>query len=115
MRRLLTGPLLGIFALVTLFTLSLQPAHAGDPRDFTLVNSTGERIDEVYVGPSSSPDWGSDILGNSVLAAGQQLNVTFSAFTTGDCQYDIKVRTASGREGVLYKVDLCNTQTVTFN
>ena len=114
MRQLLTGPILGIFGFMALFALSLQQAHA-DPRDFTLVNSTGETIENVYVGPSTSDDWGSDILGNDVLGAGQQLNVTFSGFSSGDCTYDIKVKTASGREGFLYKVDLCNTSTVTFN
>src|SRR6185503_4629476 len=108
MRRLLTGPVLGTFAFMALFALSLERVHA-DPRDFTLINSTGETIENVYVGPSASDDWGSDILGDDILGAGQQLNVTFSGFASGDCTYDIKVRTSSGREGFLYKVDLCST------
>src|SRR5581483_8198651 len=78
MRRFFAGPLLGIIVLV-LLTLTGTQRVLADPRDFTLVNSTGETITNVYVGPSASTDWGKDILGDDVLGAGQQLNVTFSS------------------------------------
>jgi hypothetical protein len=114
MHRFFLRPILGLFVMVMLFAVGLQQAHA-DPRDFTLINSTGETISFVYVGPSSSDDWGDDILGADILSAGQRLNITFSRFRPGDCLYDIKVVTTSNREGYLWKVDLCSTTTVTFN
>lgn len=114
MRRALFGRLGGAFVALALVLASVSTAFA-DPRDFVLINSTGRVITEVYVTPSNLDDWGDDILGQDVLDAGQQVTIKFARFKEGDCYYDIKVVVVDGGEGELNQVNLCETQTVTFN
>ena len=80
-----------LFAAVTsaLFFAMPQIAFAGD-QDFTLINKTGYEIGEVYVAPSKSNDWEEDVLGQDVLADGDQVNITF-ARKTESCFWDMKV------------------------
>ena len=72
-------------------------------------------LTHVYVSPSDTADWGDDIMGQDVLDSGANVNVTFRKFDGATCQYDVKVIGQQGQSGVLYKVDLCNTDTVTFS
>ncbi len=58
--------------------------------DFTLVNKTGYVISEVYVGPTKSEEWGSDILGRETLADGEEVLIKFHPTANTD-SYDIKV------------------------
>jgi len=114
-RKFLT-PLLGLFASVTIFALGAQLAFA-DPRDFTLVNGSPVTLTHVYVSPSDTSDWEEDVMGRDVLNPGESVDIVFPASDSnvGKCLYDIKVLARDGREGFLYKVDLCTTTTVTFS
>lgn len=101
-------------AVALLAALWVMPAFA-DPRDFSVVNNSSIVLTHVFVGPSDSADWGDDIMGRDVLNPSETVNVTFSKFDGSSCLYDVKVIGQSGQTGVLYKVDLCNTTTVTFS
>ncbi|MCC7367258.1 MAG: hypothetical protein IT306_02480 [Chloroflexi bacterium] len=114
MRRLFFSRLGGAMLALALVIGSVSTAFA-DPRDFVLNNATGRVITEVYVTPSNLDDWGEDILGQDVLEAGQSVTIKFSRFKEGDCYYDVKVIVVDGGEGELNQVNLCETQTVTFN
>lgn len=57
--------------------------------DFTLVNSTGYSIKEVYVAPTSSDEWGENIM-KSVLKDGQQLKVSFHSKATAT-KWDLRI------------------------
>lgn len=115
MRRRLTGGALALVLALAMVTLSSRAAHA-DPRDFTLINAHPTvTITHVYVGPSNQADWGEDILGRDVLPPGESVFIYFTRFTPGDCFYDIRVVFADGDEGLLYGVNLCETDTVTFS
>lgn len=110
----LSGVMVALAMLAVLALGTTSTALAADPRDFTLVNATGQTIREVYVSPSSDPNWGSDVLRDDVLPAGRRITITFTRFRPGNCFYDIKVVTRGGGEGVLRDVNLCETGTVTF-
>jgi hypothetical protein len=69
--------------------LSATAALAGD-QDFTLTNKTGYTISEVYVSPSKSSEWEEDVLGQAVLADGDNVEIKFSRATTS-CKWDLKV------------------------
>lgn len=114
MRRWLSAQVLGAMLALLVIAVSAAPAFA-DPRDFTLINNTGQVITEVYVSPSNQTDWGEDVLGRDVLMPTETVDITFQRFTPGDCLYDIKVITETGAEGELSQVNLCETTTVTFN
>jgi hypothetical protein len=104
----------GAFFALAVLASSAVTAFA-DPRDFVLVNHTGAVITEVYVSASNLSDWGDDVMDEDVLGVNDTVTITFRRFTAGDCLYDIKVVLKDGREGELDQVDLCSTDTVTFN
>ena len=114
MRRQFFSRIAGAMLALALVVSSVSTAFA-DPRDFVLINGTGKIIGEVYVTPSNLDDWGEDILGMDVLGVGETVTIRFARFTEGDCYYDIKVTLLEGGEGELNQVNLCETQTVTFN
>jgi hypothetical protein len=78
------------------------------PQDFNLVNDTGYPIEQVFVSPSDSGNWGHDILGNYVLPSGYYRQVTFPAYNTW-CTYDVRVVFPDGSSLTDWNVDLCNT------
>jgi hypothetical protein len=87
-------------------------AAAQGRQDFALVNRTGYQIDEVYIGPTSSPNWGRDLLGSNVLGNNQVFNVRFGA-ATSDCMWDIKVVYNDGDTSEFRRVNLCQVSRVT--
>ena len=96
--------------------LLLGPTAAlADKRDFTLVNNSSSILVMAYVAPSEDTNWGDDILDDDVLYPGDTWDVSFSRFDPGFCLYDVKVVSKTGAEGVIYKVNLCRVDTVTFN
>jgi hypothetical protein len=75
-------------ALILLLGL-VAPAKAELNLDFTLVNKTGYPIKELYIGPTSSDDWGDNLLKRS-LKDEQSFDLTFSPKATAK-KWDIKV------------------------
>lgn len=114
MPRLFFSRVAGAMLALALVVSSVSPAFA-DPRDFVLINDTSSILSEVYVSPSNVTGWGDDVLGRDVLMPDETVTITFSKFTPGDCFYDIKMITDVGAEGHLNQVNLCETNTVTFN
>ncbi|WP_235035554.1 Tat pathway signal protein [Roseomonas sp. 18066] len=88
---------------------TLSPASAQNR--FWLINQSGQTIESAYVSPSRLDNWGPDILGNSMLGAGQQVHVTPQAT---DCVIDIRVRYQGGREETKMQVNACSLTRVVF-
>ncbi|MCQ4162294.1 Tat pathway signal protein [Roseomonas sp. GC11] len=95
--------------LALLAAAAFSPASAQNR--FWLVNQSGQTIESAFVSPSRLDNWGPDILGQSVLPAGQQVHVTPSA---SDCVLDIRVRYQGGREETKMQVNACNLTRVVF-
>lgn len=87
-------------------------ARAASDQDFTLVNSTGFEIDQLFVSPSSSNNWGNDVLGADVLPTGRQTDITFPAGTR-PCRWDLKVVYSDGGSATWGNVNLCSISKVT--
>jgi hypothetical protein len=97
-------------ALAVLLGLgALAPAQAQNR--FYLINNSGEVIREAYVSSSRVQNWGPDILGASVLPAGNQVFVTP---TFGDCVLDVRVVYMSGREATRMGVNACSITRIVF-
>lgn len=77
-----------------------------------MVNRSGYQIDQIYVGPSSSPNWGNDLLGRNVLRNGQTFNVTF-ANRSSECLWDIKLVYNDGDQSELMRANLCRISRIT--
>jgi hypothetical protein len=78
----------------SLFCLALllgfvMSAKAQLDLDFTLVNKTGYDLKEVYVGPTTSEDWGDNII-TETLKDGESLALKFHEKATAQ-KWDIKV------------------------
>ena len=117
MKKRLVFPGLVAVAMLAIFMHAPQHTFA-DQRDFTLYNNSDSvTIVHVYVSPSAVDDWEEDVLGNDVLVPGDYVRIHFSPNDSdaGICFYDIRVDGDSGERGFLYKVDLCNTDTVSFS
>ena len=83
-----------------------QSAFA-DPRDFTLENDSLSYITEVYVSPTSSTEWGDDILGVDVLPPGQSVDISFDPTSGRTCIYDLLVVTEDGSQTRKNRENLC--------
>ncbi len=71
--------------------LAVAPlSQADSAMDFTLVNDTGYQINEVYISPSASDEWGENIL-NDVLVNGNYATVTFQPAADNIPTWDIMV------------------------
>ena len=85
-------------------------AVAGDA-DFTLVNSTGYTINEVYVSAANREAWGKDILGDGDMPHSKSRLIKFS--NKANCNQDIKVVFDAGGEAIWEDVDLCEINKIT--
>ncbi len=100
-----------ILSTTLLTAMSVLPALAGD-QDFKLVNKTGYQIDEVYVGASSSSNWGKDIMGEGSLEANKSVEISFSA-PASVCKWDMRVKYNDGDTAEWTGLNLCSISTVT--
>ncbi len=80
----------------------------------TIVNRTSNKIQELHASLSSENQWGSDRLGDSVIAPGHNyalhLNPPGSA-----CDYDFRVKYAGGKAEERRNVNICRTSSVIFD
>ena len=100
-----------------LSTLVLGLAFASAPAlaedlEFTLTNDTGSVIVEFYASPSDVEAWEEDILGSSVLGAGESATVTIADGRT-QCEYDLRFVFDDGSETTVAAEDICETGSFT--
>src|ERR1700759_1819309 len=101
------------FAAAALFTSLAGTALASDA-DFTLVNKTGAQIDDVYISPVKTDEWGKDIMGKDALADGEKVDIEFP-HGDGKCKFDIKVKYHDGDTAEWGDVDLCEYTAITLH
>ena len=78
-----------------------------------LSHCTGHVIVTLNVSPSSSNQWGPDILGREVLANGEDAEVTFDR-DEDHCNYDIRVTYDDGTANDERGINLCEITEVEF-
>lgn len=93
-----------VAALLALAVLALPaPAvHAESELDFTLANATGYGIAEVYIAPSKSDNWGSNILQES-LENGESVAIQFHPSAAAVNDWDIMIVWVDGGENVYWR------------
>jgi hypothetical protein len=85
------------------------------PQDFDLSNATGYELKNLYIGPTSSNDWGDDILGQDSMATGTTLKIHFPGGRGETCQWDLKVTYNDDSSHEWKDVNLCAISSVTIN
>lgn len=104
------GLFAGAFVALAGFAATAAWAAA---QDFTIVNHTGHTIVTLNVSPTSSNQWGPDILGRDVLANGESAEVSFDR-GEDHCIWDIRVTYDDQTENDERGVNLCETSSVEF-
>ena len=105
---------IGLMA-ATIALLGSVAVSAGDA-DFTLVNSTGYDLREVYISPANRNSWGRDRLGDGTLENRKSRLFTFS--DNANCMQDLKVVFDDDGTSSIWKgLDLCeiNKLTIRYN
>jgi len=83
--------------------------------ELNLKNNTGYTISGIYIKPSTSTDWGSDLLGYSSLGDGLSKKFTFSKPLFAIDNYDIRLESSSGGYSFRkYAITVSNGSTVSF-
>ena len=90
---------------------TVRVAAMGD-QDFRLVNKTGWTFEKVFVSPSNSKRWGSDVMGRDVLEDGEAVRIRFSR-DEEECLWDLKVVDKNGDSEVWSKLNLCKAREIT--
>ncbi len=97
--------LLSLFAVAA--TTGSALAQSCDTR-FQIVNQTDQAVREIYIDPSSLPNYTVDRLGQNVLQPGQAFNVT----PNQGGLWDIKVVMMNNASAELRQVNVCNISRV---
>ena len=82
-------------------------------RNVIITNGTGRTIWRFYGSRTTTSSWEEDILGSTVLAAGESININFDD-GTGSCLFDFKAEFRDGSAKILNNVNVCTTSRVTF-
>jgi hypothetical protein len=104
-------------AWIVPFLLLLPGLGAAAPRpagpDLTLVNRSGQPINEVYVSSSQSTTWGEDRLGERTLPPGRAAHVGLGHVP--GCTFDVLVVYDDASREERDRVDLCRHRELTFD
>ncbi len=94
------------------FLVAAQSVALANDADFVLKNKTGYQIDEVYISPPASKNWGADVMGKNALGDGSSVKIVFP-HGNGACLFDIMVKYEDGDKAEWSGVDLCKYETIT--
>lgn len=75
-------------------------------QDVSITNSTGVAIVELYISPSESDDWGSDLLNGEAFAADETVMFKPDVVGTADATWDILVVDEDGDEITFTDINL---------
>ncbi len=97
------------FALAAATASFALPAAADI--SFTLHNTSAHAILYFYASPSSSDEWGDDILGDAIIEPGESGTVTLAG---SECEWDIKA-VFDDEEELEDSIDACQTSELTIS
>jgi hypothetical protein len=101
-----------ILACVLAAMTSTGLGAQGRNLDFELLNRTRYVVTHIFVAPSSSDDWGEDIMGKDVLGAGESVEIEFSR-SERDCRWDLKIIDEDEDEIEWTGLNLCTASHIT--
>ena len=107
-----TALAIGALCLFSLLGAAASFAEEELNLDFTLHNATGKVLKEVYVGPTSSEEWGSDIMGKDVVGEDESVKITFHPKATAK-HWDLKIVFQDGTSSVWTNFDLTTIDDIT--
>jgi hypothetical protein len=109
-----TAITIGVLCLFSLLGAASSFAEEELNLDFTLHNATGKVLKEVYVGPISSDEWGSDVMGKDVVGDGESVHLSFHPKATAK-HWDLKIVFDDDKSTVWTNFDLTTIDDITIS
>jgi hypothetical protein len=91
---------------------AIPPGPMGE-REITVANKTKQAINELYVSPTHSDDWGDDRLGDDTLDAGETFRVRLGRMR--ECGFDVHVVYEDGSKEESLNNNVCRTRQLAFD
>jgi hypothetical protein len=82
---------------------------------FYVNNNTGVTLNNIYVTPSETTNWGSDILPNDLFDDQTSVRVDIPADYGATCLFDMKITDLEGNAVIFTGMDACKLHTLTIN
>lgn len=95
-----------LFLATLAFVVSTPDTAAAQDRRVRVVNGTNITVTHFYASNTSRRGWEEDILGKSVLPAGQSVMINIDD-GSGACMFDFKAVLANGRRVEAYGMNVC--------
>jgi hypothetical protein len=98
--------LVAAVAAMTAVSTTAWASNDGKNRKVTVENVSNQSIYNLYASPITSKTWEEDLLGDGTIPAGTSKIANIDN-GTNECNYDLKVVLANGREQVRRGVNVC--------
>lgn len=98
-------------AVLSLGLIAGNDAVAQAKQNFTLINSTGYTIDQLYIATPKADDWGNDVLGEGVLPNGARREIRFSPRSSA-CIWDMRIVFDDGEKVEWERFNLCEISSI---
>lgn len=82
---------------------------------FFVTNNTGFTLNNIYVTPSETTNWGNDILPNDLFENGGSVRVDIPADYGETCKFDMKITDLEGNSITFTGMDACRLHTLVLN
>lgn len=105
-----------LFIFIVLMGLALfsQSANAQN-QNFSITNNTGMILIDVFISPSASDNWGSDVIPKDMILDGETFDFTFTGVDPDHCSWDILFTADDGVKYYMRGVDLCSITSITLS
>lgn len=98
-----------------LLTAAAPPAE----RELSVANRSDRTINELYVSPVSSQDWGADRLGDVTIEPRRtrrlRIRLDSDHASSGECLFDVQIVYSDASREERRRVDLCHTRRLAFD
>jgi hypothetical protein len=95
-----------LFLATLAFGLSTPDIAAAQDRRVRIINGTKVTVTHFYASNTKRSSWEEDILGNSVLPAGQSVMINIDD-GSGACMFDFRAVLANGRRVEAFGMNVC--------
>jgi hypothetical protein len=96
----------GLFLGTLAFALSTPDIATAQDRRVRIINGTNTTVTHFYASNTRRSSWEEDILGSSVLPAGQGVMINIDD-GSGACMFDFRTVLANGRRVEAYGMNVC--------
>ncbi len=108
-KHLLTASLVALFLIIGTSSTYSQALY------FFVTNNTGLTLNNIYVTPAETGNWGNDILQNDLFESATSVRVDIPADYGATCGFDMKITDLAGNSITFTGMDACKLHTLILN